>query len=91
LDDFRDLSGYALDRHDIATGNVGDSRLTGAYRLTIDENGARAAQSLATSVLGTDQTEIVPQNPEQWFGWIGIKLRRLPIQGNLHSGSSPSN
>jgi hypothetical protein len=50
------------DRPSIVTAidNIGDSRLAGAHRLAIDENGACSAQSFATSVLGADQAEIVP-------------------------------
>jgi hypothetical protein len=91
LNDFRDLSGYALDGYDTAIDNFGDSRLAGPYRLTIDENGACSAKSLAAAVLGTGQTEIVPQDPKQRLGRINIKIPRLAIQGNSHRGSSPFN
>src|SRR5215471_16836074 len=52
-----------------------ETDLTGAHRLTINVNGASAAQRLAASVLRPDKSQIIPQNPKQRL--VGVTLISL--------------
>jgi hypothetical protein len=89
LNDISYLSGDALDGNDVAAYSISDRCLAGARRLSVDENGAGSAKSLAATVFGANKTKIISQNPEQRLVGVDVKICRLPVQGHSHSGSSP--
>src|SRR5262249_48177889 len=89
LNDLGDFPGGALDGDDVAPGDIRQSGLTGAGRLTIDMDRARAAKGLTTSVFRAEQLQIVSKNPKQRLVRINVDLFRLTIERNLHSKPLP--
>src|SRR4051812_27689013 len=54
----------SLDRGDLASGDVVDRRDAGAHGFLVDDDGAGAAQGLATAEFGAGQPGLVAQEPE---------------------------
>ena len=55
----------AFDRRDLLTRGGGDRHRARAHRRAVQMHGARAALGDAAAVLRADQTEVIPQHPQQ--------------------------
>jgi hypothetical protein len=54
-----------LDRLDLGIANVCDRQLAGALGGSVDVDRAGSAQSLAASILGANQAQLIAQHPEE--------------------------
>ena len=70
------VRGQALDRGDVLARHVLCFERAGAYGLLLDDDGARAAQTLTTSILGAGQSQVVAEHRKQ---------RAMGIDPNAHS------
>ena len=55
----------AFDRRDLPIDHVGNRRDAGAYRLLVDDHGARAAKRLAAAIFRAGQSGFIAKEPEQ--------------------------
>src|SRR5712692_7721923 len=54
----------AFDRHDVLPLHAGEVDLTGAHRLAVDADGARAADAFTAAVFRAGEIEIAAEDPE---------------------------
>jgi hypothetical protein len=69
------LVGQAFDGDDLLSRSARDRVRTRAYRLAIEQDGARAALGHATSKFGTFDVKFVAQRPQQ--GHFGFDIQRV--------------
>src|ERR1700756_5244437 len=75
--------GQTLYRQNFATLHLAHQHQAGVHRLTIDDDGARAAVTYVTPQLRAGQVELVAQEPQQRRFWrdrsaagLAVKLKR---------------
>src|SRR6266404_9671133 len=68
-----------FDGHDLFAGHAANLSDAGTRRLSVDKHGARAALTLAASVLAARQVEIVAQHAEQTRRRIYIGCHPLSV------------
>src|SRR5262245_50548058 len=72
-----------FDRDHRLAGDLADMRLTGTHSLAVDLNGAGATLRYPAAVLGTCDTELVPQHPKQRHVRNHVNLMPGPIDREL--------
>jgi hypothetical protein len=64
------VAGESFDRRDALTCGRADGQRAGARRRTIEMHGAGPALADAAPVLGADQSEVIPQHPQERRGFV---------------------
>jgi len=84
----RVIAAEALDGGYLGALGVGDGNETGAHRLAIDEDGARAALTFATPFLGSGQLALHSQYIEETSHRWRVHLDGPPVYTETHAASA---
>src|ERR1700731_210589 len=73
----------AFDGRDLPAPHVGNRGNAGAYGLLVNNDSARAAESLATAEFRAGQSDFITEKPEQWKIRVAVPVSLLAINFHL--------
>jgi hypothetical protein len=84
----RMVSAQSFDRRDFRIDSLGDRNEAGAYRLAVEEHGARAAFSFATSFLRPWQVTLHAKHIEETSHRRRVDIHVAPVHTETHATSA---
>src|ERR1700680_755618 len=66
--------GQALDGHNLQAGGRASQHRARTHRRAVELSRTGAAKACSAAIFAADQSQMVPQHPQQWRRWIQLFL-----------------